>query len=59
MTFGGTINCGGCYANDAASVTGFLAGNGASHLGLTFAIATGRVVTDPVVRGAIAFQKRP
>lgn len=59
MLFGGTVTCTGCYATNSASVNGFLAGDGASHMGLAFAIATGRLNDDPTVRGAIAFGKKP
>lgn len=59
MLFGGTVTCTGCYAAHSASVNGFLAGDGASHMGLAFAIATGRLNDDPTVRGAIAFGKKP
>jgi hypothetical protein len=58
MTFGAEIGCTGCHY-DTARVDGFLAGEGASHLGMTFAIATAAVVTDPVVRGGVVFGKTP
>ena len=58
MAFGAEVGCTGCYGK-TGRVDGFLAGRGASHMGLTFAMATGAVVTDPVVRGSVVFAKQP